>query len=350
VRAYARPELRNLPLAGRWRWGLYADLDVTSGNYLDSSNLVEVNPRVLFGAGGQISAPHWGLRLVASAYNLANTPVVDFTGYPCPAALGLSHPAMVHARHKQGDIGMSTRSRLLDMAFILSLPALWPWLVAMPSTVLPRMQPQRLATPQRPISPTPLTEARTPRKPPILPTPEPVGLAVIHGSSDYTSSLLSLVDPATATLVHDNCLNSGSVAPQLSQALSGSVVLPSAPLPGHPLVLIDSTNGSLVWVNPADCTVVRQLSVSTGFKAYPHDVVAVSPNKFYVTRYMTNSSPTADPSDLDEGGDLLILDLDLGKAVARIDLAPYAAGGAGINPNPTALAFSTARSTSRSTT
>jgi len=163
---------------------------------------------------------------------------------------------------------------------------------------------------------------------------EPVGLAVIHGSSDYTSSLLSLVDPATATLVHDNCLNSGSVAPQLSQALSGSVVLPSAPLPGHPLVLIDSTNSALVWVNPADCTVVRQLSVSTGFKAYPHDVVAVSPNKFYVTRYMTNSSPTADPSDLDEGGDLLILDLDLGKAVARIDLAPYAAGGVGINPNP----------------
>ena len=162
----------------------------------------------------------------------------------------------------------------------------------------------------------------------------PTGLAVIHGSSDYTSSLLSLVDPATATLVHDNCLNSGSVAPQLSQALSGGVVLPSAPLPGHPLVLVDSLNSALVWVNPVDCTVVRQLSVSTGFKAFPHDVVAVTPNKFYVTRYMTDSSPTADPSDLDEGGDLLVLDLDLGKTVARIDLAPYAAGGAGINPNP----------------
>jgi len=84
LRAYARPELRNLALAGRWRWGLYADLDVTSGNYLDSPNLVEVNPRVLFGAGGQISAPHWGLRLVASAQNLANTPVVDLVGYPLP--------------------------------------------------------------------------------------------------------------------------------------------------------------------------------------------------------------------------------------------------------------------------
>ena len=84
LRAYARPELRNLRLAGRWRWGLYADLDATSGNYLDSANLVEVNPRVLFGAGGQIEAPQWGLRLVASAHNLANKPVVDFTGYPLP--------------------------------------------------------------------------------------------------------------------------------------------------------------------------------------------------------------------------------------------------------------------------
>jgi outer membrane receptor protein involved in Fe transport len=84
LRAYVRPELRDLPLAGSWRWGLYADLDLTSGNYLDSPNLVEVNARVLFGAGAQISAPPWGLRLVASAYNLANTPVVDFTGYPLP--------------------------------------------------------------------------------------------------------------------------------------------------------------------------------------------------------------------------------------------------------------------------
>jgi len=84
LRAYLRPELRDLPLAGRWRWGLYADLDVTSGNYLGSSNLAKVDARVLFGAGGQVGAPHWGLLLIASAQNLANTPVVDFSGYPLP--------------------------------------------------------------------------------------------------------------------------------------------------------------------------------------------------------------------------------------------------------------------------
>jgi len=229
---------------------------------------------------------------------------------------------------------MSTRSRPLDMAFILSLPALCA--LACGNAIHSATPDAATAAGDAPAAD--IADAADggadSEEAADSSNAEPVGLAVIHGSSDYTSSLLSLVDPATATLVHDNCLNSGSVAPQLSQALSGSVVLPSAPLPGHPLVLIDSTNGSLVWVNPADCTVVRQLSVSTGFKAYPHDVVAVSPNKFYVTRYMTNSSPTAAPSDLDEGGDLLILDLDLGKAVARIDLAPYAAGGVGINPNP----------------
>jgi hypothetical protein len=162
----------------------------------------------------------------------------------------------------------------------------------------------------------------------------PGGLAVVHNSADYTSALLSLVDPATATLVRDNCLSSGSKAPQLSQALSGDVVLPSAPLPGHPLVLIDRTNNALVWVNPVDCTVTQEISVSTGFLSNPHDVVAIAPNKFYVTRYSTNPSPSPDPSQLDGGGDLLILDLDLGRPIARIDLAAYAAGGAGIRPNP----------------
>ena len=77
-----------------------------------------------------------------------------------------------------------------------------------------------------------------------------------------------------------------------------------------------------------------EISVSTGFAANPHDVVAIAPNKFYVTRYSSNPKPTPDPSDLDEGGNLLVLDLDLGQAVSRINLSPYATGGAGMNPNP----------------
>ena len=92
---------------------------------------------------------------------------------------------------------MSTRSRSLDIGLILSLPTLFGLACS---------------------SDTPAASGSA----------GPTGLAVVHGSIDYTSSLLSLVDPATATLAYDNCLNSGSLAPQLSQALSGGVVLPSS--------------------------------------------------------------------------------------------------------------------------
>jgi hypothetical protein len=155
---------------------------------------------------------------------------------------------------------------------------------------------------------------------------QPAGLAVVHGDSKYTSSLLSLLDPSTGALVHDNCLNSGSATPGLSQALSGDVVLPSTPLPGHPLVLIDRINNNLIWVNPAECKVTKQISV----KDNPHDALAVSANKLYVTRYNTDPKPA---TALDGGGDLLVLDMAQGQPVARIDLAPFV-GGSGFTPNP----------------
>ncbi len=159
-----------------------------------------------------------------------------------------------------------------------------------------------------------------------LSAPKAAGLAVLHGDSKYTSTLLSLLDPSTGALIRDNCLNSGSAAPGLSQALSGDVVLPSAPLPGHPVILIDRKNSNLVWVDPATCIVTRQLSV----KSNPHDVLALTDNKLYVTRYDTNPKPV---TALDGGGDLLVLDMAQGQAVARIDLQPFSAG-ATFTPNP----------------
>ncbi len=166
-----------------------------------------------------------------------------------------------------------------------------------------------------------------------LPPPvQPVGLAVVHQSGDYTSALVSLVDPLTNTLVHDDCLDSGSKTPQLSMALSGDVVLPSAPLPGNPLVLIDRVpNNALVWVNPTNCSVTHQVSVGTGFMSNPHDVLAAG-DRLYVTRYETNSKPTADVADFDEGGDVLILDATTGKLQGRIDLNAFATDG--FDPRP----------------
>jgi iron complex outermembrane receptor protein len=83
LRAYARPEVRAVDI-GPLRTGLYADVDVTSGNFLDTTNLAEVPARVLFGAGASLEWPRGGLRLTASLQNVGNALISDVTGYPLP--------------------------------------------------------------------------------------------------------------------------------------------------------------------------------------------------------------------------------------------------------------------------
>jgi iron complex outermembrane receptor protein len=84
VRGYVRPELRGLPLGGGLEGGLFGDLDVTSGNYLDAANLVAVPARVLVGAGAFLGAPRLGLRLVATAQNLGDSRINDVHDFPLP--------------------------------------------------------------------------------------------------------------------------------------------------------------------------------------------------------------------------------------------------------------------------
>ena len=149
------------------------------------------------------------------------------------------------------------------------------------------------------------------------------GVAVVN--SDFKNSTsVSLFDPATGQVTFDDCINSGSTAAGLSQGLSGDVVLPSAAQPGHELLLIDRSNAALTYLDPVTCAVKRQFSVGTGFASNPHDVVALSDTKAYVTRYEPNPTPTADPADLDEGDDILIVNPADGSASARIDLGPFA--------------------------
>jgi hypothetical protein len=166
-------------------------------------------------------------------------------------------------------------------------------------------------------------------KPPVV----PVGTGVAVISNDYQSVSLSLLDPKTLAVTQDDCVNSGTASPKLTKAFSGDVVLPSQPQGGK-VVLIDRNNGTLTWVDPKTCDVERQINVSTGFNANPHDVVAVG-GKLYVTRYELNSSPTAAADDHDEGSDVLIVDEATGKVEGRIDMTPYATTAAGtVLPRP----------------
>lgn len=148
------------------------------------------------------------------------------------------------------------------------------------------------------------------------------GIAIV--SSDYMTTVVSLVDPRVPVLATDDCIDSGTKAPMLSQVLSGDVVLPSQPTLAHTLLLVDRSNAVLTWLDPGKCTVRAQLSVKTGFKSNPRDVVSVTASKSYVLRYDANPTPTADAADFDEGDDLLVIDPELPKITGRIDLGPYA--------------------------
>lgn len=174
----------------------------------------------------------------------------------------------------------------------------------------------------------------TPTMPSTLPPIPKTGLAVLN--SDYKTSSLSLVDPSTRAVVRDACVDSNSVPPTLSLALSGDVALPSHPQAGGDVLLIDDGNNALTWVDPQTCKIRHQISISD-FKSYAHDVISVSATKAYVIRFGTNPAPSADPMSL--GDDILIIDPSSSPQptiVGRIDMAPYAAlvAGATIEARP----------------
>jgi hypothetical protein len=163
----------------------------------------------------------------------------------------------------------------------------------------------------------------------------PVGLAVL--SSDRKSTALSLLALDGSAVVKDQCFHSGSQAPQLSAALSGDVVLPSSPQPGNEIALVDRKNGTITWLAPQTCAVLRQMNVGPGFSANPYDLLAGLPGgKGYVARYGT------DPGNPAIGSDLLIIDTDKAVATGRIDLHAFAPAvappGKPLLPDPARLA------------
>lgn len=155
------------------------------------------------------------------------------------------------------------------------------------------------------------------------------GVVVVN--SDYLESSVSLLD-RDGQMLHDGCLHSGSGGAGLAMTLSGDVVLPTQIPAGGPIPIIDRGNAAITWLDAATCVVQGQLSVATGFKSNPHDVVMLSASKAYITRQDANSKPTAVPEDFDEGNDILIADPATLALTGRIDLLPFAPAGTGILP------------------
>jgi hypothetical protein len=156
----------------------------------------------------------------------------------------------------------------------------------------------------------------------------PIGLAILN--SDYASTSLSLYDPSQGRL-QDDCIHTGALGTGRVD-LSGDVTLATVSSPvGREILIVDRGNATVSFVEPS-CTLRQQISVSTGFKSNPRDVIVIDAHKAYVTRYETNAAPTPNPGDFDEGNDVLVVDPSTGVVTGRIDLAGEATG------DPTVLA------------
>jgi hypothetical protein len=137
---------------------------------------------------------------------------------------------------------------------------------------------------------------------------------VVADTKDFTSTNISVLSPEGA-IQSASIISSASAPVGLSTPLSGDVVLPLWPTPGH-IVLIDRGNAALTWVDPATAAVKHQLSVGTGYASNPQDYLELSPTKAYVTRYEPNPTPGAQP--FDGGSDVLIVDPETVTVTGRV--------------------------------
>ncbi len=166
--------------------------------------------------------------------------------------------------------------------------------------------------------------------PAVLAPPAPVGLVSLN--SDYQATSLSLLSPQGGS-VEGSCVHSSTVGDGTSKTISGDAVLPSQPQRGGDIVIVDRGNGALTFVDPTGCFIARQIAVPGGATTDPHDVVIVSDQKAYVTRYQAN---LASSSPQQVGNDVVVIDPTTGTYVKRISLDALAAtsAGAGVLARP----------------
>lgn len=142
--------------------------------------------------------------------------------------------------------------------------------------------------------------------------------AVVVAESDYMSTNVALLG-LDGSVLSTSVASSATGAVGLAAPLSNDVVVPTMPVGGSELVLVDraQTASNIVWVDPKTAA-KRALSVRTGFWSNPYDYAAISNDKAYVPRYGTNPMPGSMP--FDAGGDVLIVDPSAPSIVGSIDM------------------------------
>ena len=132
-------------------------------------------------------------------------------------------------------------------------------------------------------------------------------------ATDYGSTSLSWVDPATMTVSSAGFLHSGTAVSAAGAALSGDVVLGSEGLPDGQFPVLDRSHSSVLWVGGET---ISQWPLSDGFQANPQDVWRHG-DEIAVVRSQRDPTPT--DSLLSGGDDVLLLNFD-GAPLARVPL------------------------------
>lgn len=120
------------------------------------------------------------------------------------------------------------------------------------------------------------------------------GIVVASSGADFVSSNISLATFEGEPL-SESFLSSGATSAGASAALSGDVVLPLTRPASGKVVLIDRTNSTITWADPASARVEAQLSVSDGTAANPHDYLELSAGRAYVSRFAASDLWIVDP-------------------------------------------------------
>lgn len=159
--------------------------------------------------------------------------------------------------------------------------------------------------------------------------PDAQGLLVVH--SDYMSTQISGL-ATDGTLSKPVFLDSGTMVSGLSTALSGDVVLPSHPSPLTWPVVLDRSNGVVTVLEPGTLKIKGQYSVGdAGYGANPHDFVAVSADKAYVSRFGFSAQ------------DIAVINPATGKIAGTIDMAEHAVDAEGAttptSANPSVMVY-----------
>lgn len=127
--------------------------------------------------------------------------------------------------------------------------------------------------------------------------------------SDYVSTQIAL-GAMDGTIQVESLLSTASTQTDgLAFALSGDVSLPGSPTRSGEVVLLDRYGTNVItWVDPQSGVVLAQLPVGTGFESNPQDYLEVDEETAWVSRWGQNTAPGSE--DYDDGGDILLLDLD----------------------------------------